>query len=106
MINDKILGQGLPHVAGFAIAVQQNHGWACAADADMDRGAVGCDLLCPDFGWELDLGGRWKCDGCGSQRTDYEPEHLSSPIEGRGLAAIAVGASPLEAEIAFWHLPD
>jgi hypothetical protein len=83
MITDKILGQRRPHVAGFAIAVQQNHGRARAADADMDRRAVGCDLLRPDFGRELALRSGRQRDGRGSESHDYEPEHLSSPINGR-----------------------
>ncbi len=35
--------QGLPHVAGFAVAVQQHHGRTVAADADEQPGPVGGD---------------------------------------------------------------
>jgi hypothetical protein len=44
VVAGQIFGQRAPHVAGLAIAVQQQHGRAGAAGADMQRDAVGRDL--------------------------------------------------------------
>ncbi len=54
----KIGGKRHPHVAGVAIAVQQNDRWPSAADSDMEGGAVGCDLLSAEAGREVEaIGG-------------------------------------------------
>jgi hypothetical protein len=69
MVTDKFLGQGRPHIAGFAVAVQKNHSRARASDANMNRSAVGCDLLGSEFGGELDLRSGWQRDGRSSEST-------------------------------------
>ena len=49
MIARKIDCHWRPHVASFAIAVQQDDRGAGAAVADMNYGAIGCDIAYPEF---------------------------------------------------------
>ena len=43
---------GRPHVAGVAEAVQHDHGGSSATSADVDRHAVGFEILGPKTSWE------------------------------------------------------
>jgi hypothetical protein len=43
VIAHELCGQWRPHVAGLAVAVQQHHSRACAADPHVKLGAVGRD---------------------------------------------------------------
>jgi hypothetical protein len=52
MVLGELDGQRLPHVARLAIAVQQHDGRSLAADPDVDRRAVGGDLLGLEIGGE------------------------------------------------------
>ena len=45
VVAGKVVGHRRPHVAGFAVTVQQDDGRSRAADADVDRRAVGLDVL-------------------------------------------------------------
>ncbi len=51
MVLDENIRERRPHVAGVAEAVQ--HRRALAADAHIDRGAVGLDHFGPDAGCEF-----------------------------------------------------
>jgi hypothetical protein len=56
VVARKIGCHGRPHIARLAVAVQQEHRRPGSTRAHMDRGAVGCDLSCAEFGREVEVG--------------------------------------------------
>ncbi len=62
VVAHEIGRQRRPHVAGVAIAMDQHHGRACAANADMQDGPVGRDVLSVEAGRKVEgLGQRRRC---------------------------------------------
>src|SRR5664279_4907888 len=67
MVLGQHLGDGRPHIASVAEAVQHDDGRTCAADSHMDRGAIGLDLL-------RAKAGRKFLDFCGGRQWQYGRE--------------------------------
>ena len=94
MVAREILGHRRPHVAGLAIAVQQDDRRTLAADANMDRGAVGLDLLRLEAGRErLHLRRCRQCDSAAARTPITKPNILHLPHRTAIVPTVTVGHS-------------